>query len=90
MKTTIKKKYTICKDKSINLPKNQENDDWWIEEMWKQPVEPYTMEEIKAMIDESERQIAIGQVQDFGEALDEIKTRIALKEKNKLEMSMSV
>lgn len=51
-------------------------------------LKPYTMEEINAMIDESERQIAAGQYQDFDEAMDEIEAELAREEQ--LEMAEAV
>ena len=51
-------------------------------------LKPYTMEEIHAMIDESERQIAAGQYQDFDEAMDEIEAELAREEQ--LEMAAVV
>ena len=43
-------------------------------------LKPYTIEEIHAMIDESERQIAAGQYHDFDEAMDEIEAELAREE----------
>ncbi len=43
---------------SFSAPKNDE--DWWVKEMWKEPVKPYTMDEINAIIDRSEADIAAG------------------------------
>ena len=54
----------------------------------KEELKPYTMEEIHAMIDESERQIAAGQYQDFDEAMDEIEAELAREEE--LEMAEAV
>ena len=50
-------------------------------------LKPYTMEEINARIDEAERQIAAGEVQDFDEAMDEIERELAVEE---LEMAEAV
>lgn len=43
-------------------------------------LKPYTMEELNARIDEAERQIAAGEVQDFDEAMDEIEKELAVEE----------
>ena len=53
-----------------------------------EPLKPYTIEEIHAMIAESERQIAAGQYQDFDEAMDEIEAELAREEQ--LEMAEAV
>lgn len=50
-------------------------------------LKPYTMEELNARIDEAERQIAAGEVQDFDEAMDEIERELAAEE---LEMAEAV
>ena len=39
-------------------------------------LKPYTMEELNAMIDESEQQIANGEVYDFEEVLNEIENEL--------------
>ena len=54
----------------------------------KEQPKPYTMEEIHAMIAESERQIAAGQYQDFDEAMDEIEAELAREEE--IEMAEAV
>ena len=38
----------------------------------RRPTQPYTMDEVNAMIDQSERDIAEGRVYDFDEAMDEL------------------
>ena len=50
-------------------------------------LKPYTMEELNARIDEAERQIAAGEVQDFDEAMDEIEKELAVEE---IEMAEAV
>ena len=49
-------------------------------------LKPYTMDEINAMIDEGERQIANGEYQDFDEAMDELEREFA-EEDRLLEMA---
>ena len=41
------------------------------------PMLPYTMDEINAMIDQSERDIAEGRVYDFDVAMDELEKEFA-------------
>ena len=48
-------------------------------------LKPYTTEEIHAMIDQSERDIAEGRVYDFDDAMDELEKEFA-EEDRKLEM----
>ena len=55
----------------------------------KEQVQPYTMDEINAMIDEGERQIANGEYQDFDEAMDELEREFA-EEDRLLEMAEAV
>lgn len=43
----------------------------------KETLKPYTMDEINAMIDEGELQIANGEYQDFDEAMDELEREFA-------------
>ena len=43
----------------------------------KDTLKPYTMDEINAMMDEGERQIANGEYQDFDEAMDELEREFA-------------
>ena len=45
------------------------------------PLMPYTMEEINAMIDKSEADIAAGRVHDFDEAMDELEKEFAEEER---------
>ena len=52
-------------------------------------LKPYTMEEINAMIDEGERQIANGEYVDFDEAMAELEREFA-EEDRKLEMAEAV
>ena len=54
-----------------------------------QPMRRYTMEEINAMIDESERDIAEGRVYDFDEAMDELEKEFAAEDRE-LEMAEAV
>ena len=49
-------------------------------------LKPYTIEELKARIAESERQYAAGMWQDFDEAMDEIETELET-EQNKTEIA---
>ena len=55
----------------------------------KAPLKRYTMEEINAMIDESERDIADGRVYDFDEAMDELEKEFAAEDRE-LEMDEAV
>ena len=48
------------------------------------PMKRYTMDEINAMLDESERQLVNGQWQDFDEAMDELEKEF-VEEERKLE-----
>ena len=52
-------------------------------------LRPYTMEEINAMIDQSERDIAEGRVYDFDDVLDELEREFA-EEDHKHEMAETV
>ncbi len=52
-------------------------------------LRPYTMEEINAMIDQSERDIAEGRVYDFDDVLDELEREFA-EEDHKHEMAEAV
>jgi predicted transcriptional regulator len=52
-------------------------------------LRPYTMEEIYAMIDKSERDIAEGRVYDFDEAMDELEKELAAEDRE-LEMVEAV
>ncbi|MBO7137263.1 MAG: hypothetical protein J6V92_02215 [Bacteroidaceae bacterium] len=54
--------------------------------MQQEPQKPYTKEEIYAMIDESERQLANGEYQDFDEAMAEIERELE-EEDRKLELA---
>ena len=45
------------------------------------PLKRYTMEEINAMIDKSEADIAAGRVHDFDEAMDELEKEFAEEER---------
>ncbi len=49
-------------------------------------LKPYTIEELKARIAESERQYAAGMWQDFDEAMDEIEAELET-EQNKTEIA---
>ena len=49
-------------------------------------LKPYTIEELKARIVESERQYAAGMWQDFDEAMDEIEAELET-EQNKTEIA---
>ena len=49
-----------------------------------QGLKPYTMEELHAMIAESERQIAQGEVYDFDDVIREIEEELARKEEFEL------
>ena len=40
--------------------KTNHDDDSWVKKMWEEPVEPFTKEEINAIIDKSEADIAAG------------------------------
>ena len=51
-------------------------------------VKPYTMEELNARIDQSERDSAEGKVYDFDDVMREIEEEFALEEK--LEMAEAV
>ena len=51
------------------------------------PMKPYTMDEINAMIDQGERDIAEGRTHDFDEAMDELEREFA-EEDRKLEMAV--
>lgn len=51
-----------------------------------QPLKRYTMEEINAMVDQSEQDIADGRVYDFDEAMDELEKEFA-EEDRKLAMA---
>lgn len=53
-----------------------------------EPVKPYTMEEINARIDQSERDSAEGKVYDFDDVMREIEEEFAFEEK--LEMAEAV
>ena len=53
------------------------------------PMKRYTKDEINAMIDQSERDIAEGRVYDFDEAMDELEREFA-EEDRKLEMVEAV
>ena len=44
-------------------------------------LKPYTMDEINAMIDQSERDIAAGRVCDFDEAMDELEKEFAREDR---------
>lgn len=52
-------------------------------------LKPYTIEELKARIAESERQYAEGRWQDFDEAMDEIVAELEAEEK-KSEMAQAI
>ena len=54
-----------------------------------QPMRPYTKEEINAMIDQSERDIAEGRVYDFDEAMDELEREFAAEDRE-LEMADAI
>lgn len=45
------------------------------------PMQPYTTDEINAMIDQSERDITEGRVYDFDEALDELEKEFAKEDR---------
>ena len=49
-------------------------------------MQPYTMDEVNSMIDQSERDIAEGRVYDFDEAMDELEKEFA-EEDRKLAMT---
>ena len=53
------------------------------------PLKRYTMEEINAMIDQSEADIAAGRTYDFDEAMDELEKEFA-EEDRKLAMAEAV
>lgn len=69
---------------SFAAPQNNGDEDWWVKEMWKEPVTPYTKEEINARIAESERQFASGEYMDFDEAMDKIEAELAKDEELEL------
>ncbi len=54
-----------------------------------QALRRYTMEEINAMIDQSERDIIEGRVYDFDEAMDELEKEFAAEDRE-LEMAGAV
>jgi len=54
-----------------------------------QPMRRYTMDEINAMIDESERDIAEGRVYDHEEVMREWEEEIAREEQEELELQMA-
>jgi hypothetical protein len=54
-----------------------------------QSLKRYTMDEINAMIDESERDIAEGRVYDFDDAMDELEKEFAVED-SELEMVATV
>jgi len=52
-------------------------------------LQPYTMDEINAMIDESERDIAEGRVYDHEDLMREWEDELAQEEQEELEMQMA-
>ena len=52
-------------------------------------IKPYTIEEIHAMIDQSERDIAEGRIYDFDDAMDDLEKEFA-EEDRKLEMAETI
>ena len=68
---------------------------WLVEEMRdfmrgkEENLKPYTIEEIHAMIEESERDIAEGRVYDFDEVMAEIEKEFA-EEERELEMAKAI
>ncbi len=68
---------------------------WLMEEMRdfmrgkEENLKPYTIEEIHAMIEESERDIAEGRVYDFDEVMAEIEKEFA-EEERELEMAKAI
>ena len=46
-----------------------------------QPLQPYTMDEINTMIDQSEHDIAVGRVCDFDKAMDELEKEFAREDR---------
>jgi hypothetical protein len=52
-------------------------------------LQPYTMDEINAMIDESERDIAEGRVYDHEDLMREWEEELAREEQEELEMQMA-
>ena len=68
---------------------------WLVEEMKgfmrgkEEKLKPYTIEEIHAMIEESERDIAEGRVYDFDEVMDELEKEFA-EEDRELEMAKAI
>jgi predicted transcriptional regulator len=52
-------------------------------------LKPFTKEDIQAMIDQSERDIAEGRVYDFDEVMDELEKEFA-EEDRELEMARAI
>lgn len=65
---------------SFAAPQNNGDEDWWVKEMWKEPVTPYTKEEINARIDQAEREMAAGLGQDSEEMFRELEELFAHEE----------
>ena len=64
--------------------------EWWETEMLKRPApKPFSVEELRARIAESERQIAAGMVMDFDEAMDLIDQRLD-KKAHQLQMAEAI
>ena len=55
-----------------------------------EPLKPYTIEEIHAMIAQSERDIAEGKVQDFDDFMRELEEEFAEEDRKELAMMEAV
>ena len=60
-----------------NLVQKTDDDEWWKKAYMAEPVEPYTTEEINAMIEEGERDFAEGRSFEASEVIAELRAEFA-------------
>ena len=77
-----------------DLSTDNEDDEWWEKAYMAEPVEPYTMEEIYAMIAQGEKDIAEGRFMEASEMMRKLRnkhaSKAATKETMNYEMAMAV
>lgn len=81
--------YTPCTAPSCYEAPDEE--EWWEKVYMAEPMQPYTIEEINAMIDAGERDFAEGRYRDARQAIADLRAEFARKDakKSKLELELA-
>ena len=89
-----KEEEVAAEQNTDDLSTDNEEDEWWEKTYMAEPVEPYTMEEIYAMIAQGEKDIAEGRFMEASEMMRKLRnkhaSKAATKETMNYEMAMAV